>query len=148
MKVILKKDVKGSGKQGEIVEVSDGYARNFLFPKGLAEQASKENINVAKQRKAAALHKKEVEIEEAKALAEKIKGMKVVVKAKTGEGGKLFGSITSKEVAESFYDQHKIKLDKKKIMLRDPIKTVCETDVEVQILGNVHSTFKLEVVEA
>ncbi|MFZ5975266.1 MAG: 50S ribosomal protein L9 [Bacillota bacterium] len=147
MKVILKQDVKGSGKKGEIINVSDGYARNFLIPKGLAEVANAQNLNLAKQRAKTEEHRRELELEAAKELAERIRTLTVKVHARTGEGGKLFGSITSKEIAEAFEAQHGIKLDKKKIMLEEPVKTTGESELEVRLSANVHATFKL-IVEA
>lgn len=147
MKVILKQDVKGSGKKGEIINVSDGYARNFLIPKGLAEVANAQNLNLAKQRAKTEEHRRELELEAAKELAERIRTLTVKVHARTGEGGKLFGSITSKEIAEAFEAQHGIKLDKKKIMLEEPVKTTGESELEVRLSANVHAAFKL-IVEA
>lgn len=147
MKVILKADVKGTGKQGDIVSVSDGYARNFLLPKGLAEEATAGNLNKARQRLGAEAHRKEMEMEAAKELARRIKSLTVRVSARTGEGGKLFGSVTSKEIAEAFEAQHGIKLDKKKIALDEPIRATGESEIEVRLYNNVQTTFRL-VVEA
>ena len=101
MKVILNADVKGKGKKGEIVNVSDGYARNFLFPKNLAKEATAQNLNAAKVAQDAAKHKKLVEKAEALALAEKLSGKTVQLKAKCGEGNRLFGAVTAAEVAEA-----------------------------------------------
>jgi len=147
MKVILRQDVKGAGKKDEVVNVKDGYARNFLIPRGLAEVASAQNLNLARQRAKAEEHRQAIEVETAKDLAGRISALTVTVKANTGEGGKLFGSITSKEIAEAFEDQHGIKLDRKKIVLDEPIKAIGESEVEVRLAGNVHATFRL-VVEA
>jgi large subunit ribosomal protein L9 len=147
MKVILRQDVKGAGKQGEIVNVSDGYARNFLIPKGMAEVANAKNLNQAKQRAKTEAHRQALEIDNSKDLAERIRTLTVTVQAHTGEGGKLFGSVTSKEIAEAFEAQHGIRLDKKKIVLEEPIKTVGESALEVRLAGNVHASFRL-VVEA
>ena len=121
MQVILTRDVKGQGKKGQMVNVSDGYARNYLLPRGLAEPATKSNINV-----------------------EKMKEIKVVLKAKAGENGKLFGSVTSKDVAEALTSQHHIKLDKKKFVMPDGIKTLGTTTVDVKIYTGVVG--KLNVV--
>ncbi len=145
MKVILKADVKGSGKQGDIVNVSDGYARNFLLPKGLAEEATAGNLNKAKQRIGAEAHRKELELEGAKELAQRIKSLTVRVSARTGEGGKLFGSVTSKEIAEAFEAQHGIKLDKKKIALADPIRALGEYTVRVSLYENTFANVKVIV---
>ena len=125
MQVILTRDVKGQGKKGQMVNVSDGYARNYLLPRGLE-------------------YKKKVELEEANAIAEKMKEIKVVIKAKAGENGKLFGSVTSKDVAEALTSQHHIKLDKKKFVMPDGIKTLGTTTVDVKIYTGVVG--KLNVV--
>lgn len=144
MQVILKQDVKGQGKKGQMVNVSDGYARNFLLPRGLAEVASKENINALKGKQESLEYRKKKELEEANAIAEKMKEIKVVLKAKAGDNGKLFGSVTSKDVSEALTNQHHIKLDKKKFVMPDGIKTLGTTTVDVKIYTGV--TGKLEVV--
>ena len=140
MQVILTRDVKGQGKKGHMVNVSDGYARNYLLPRGLAEPATKSNINVMKGKKESLEYKKKVELEEANAIAEKMKEIKVVLKAKAGENGKLFGSVTSKALTS----QHHIKLDKKKFVMPDGIKTLGTTTVDVKIYTGVVG--KLNVV--
>lgn len=144
MQVILTRDVKGQGKKGQMVNVSDGYARNYLLPIGLAEPATKSNINVMKGKQESLEYKKKVELEEANAIAEKMKEIKVVLKAKAGENGKLFGSVTSKDVAEALTSQHHIKLDKKKFVMPDGIKTLGTTTVDVKIYTGVVG--KLNVV--
>lgn len=144
MQVILTRDVKGQGKKGQMVNVSDGYARNYLLPRGLAETATKSNINVMKGKQESLEYKKKVELEEANAIAEKMKEIKVVLKAKAGENGKLFGSVTSKDVAEALTSQHHIKLDKKKFVMPDGIKTLGTTTVDVKIYTGVVG--KLNVV--
>lgn len=144
MQVILTRDVKGQGKKGQMVNVSDGYARNYLLPRGLAESATKSNINVMKGKQESLEYKKKVELEEANAIAEKMKEIKVVLKAKAGENGKLFGSVTSKDVAEALTSQHHIKLDKKKFVMPDGIKTLGTTTVDVKIYTGVVG--KLNVV--
>ena len=144
MQVILTRDVKGQGKKGQMVNVSDGYARNYLWPRGLAEPATKSNINVMKGKQESLEYKKKVELEEANAIAEKMKEIKVVLKAKAGENGKLFGSVTSKDVAEALTSQHHIKLDKKKFVMPDGIKTLGTTTVDVKIYTGVVG--KLNVV--
>ena len=143
MQVILTRDVKGQGKKGQMVNVSDGYARNYLL-RGLAEPATKSNINVMKGKQESLEYKKKVELEEANAIAEKMKEIKVVLKAKAGENGKLFGSVTSKDVAEALTSQHHIKLDKKKFVMPDGIKTLGTTTVDVKIYTGVVG--KLNVV--
>ena len=144
MQVILTRDVKGQGKKGQMVNVSDGYARNYLLPRGLAEPATQSNINVMKGKQESLEYKKKVELEEANAIAEKMKEIKVVLKAKAGENGKLFGSVTSKDVAEALTSQHHIKLDKKKFVMPDGIKTLGTTTVDVKIYTGVVG--KLNVV--
>lgn len=144
MQVILKQDVKGQGKKGQMVNVSDGYARNYLLPRGLAEVASKSNINVMKGKQESLEYKKKKELEEAAAIADKMKEIKVILKAKAGDNGKLFGSVTSKDVADALITQHHIKLDKKKFVMPDGIKTLGTTVVDVKIYTGV--TGKLTVV--
>ena len=133
MQVILTRDVKGQGKKGQMVNVSDGYARNYLLPRGLAEPATKSNINVMKGKQESLEYKKKVELEEANAIAEKMKEIKVVLKAKA-----------SKDVAEALTSQHHIKLDKKKFVMPDGIKTLGTTTVDVKIYTGVVG--KLNVV--
>ena len=111
MKVILTQDVKGQGKKGQLVEVSDGYGRNFLLPRGLAKEANNTNINIMEGQAASAEYKRQQEVEHAQALVKELKELTVDLKAKAGENGKLFGSITSKDVAEALTMQHHIKLD-------------------------------------
>ncbi len=137
MKVILTQDVKGKGKKGQMVEVSDGYGRNYLLPRGLAKEATNSNINVMEGQAASAEFRRQKEIEEAQALSEKLKEIKVELKAKAGENGKLFGSITSKDVAEALTSQHHIKIDKKKFVLPDGIKTLGTTNVEIKIHAGI-----------
>lgn len=144
MQVILTQDVKGQGKKGQMIKVSDGYARNYLLPRGLAELATKSNINVMKGKQESLEYKKAKELEEANAIADKMKDIKVMLKAKAGDNGKLFGSITSKDVAEALTMQHHIKLDKKKFVMPDGIKTLGTTTVDVKIYTGV--TGKLAVV--
>ena len=144
MQVILKQDVKGQGKKGQMINVSDGYARNYLLPRGLAEVASKANINALKGKQESLEYRMKKELEEANAIAEKMKEIKVTLKAKAGDNGKLFGSVTSKDVSEALTNQHHIKLDKKKFVMPDGIKTLGTTVVDVKIYTGV--TGKLEVV--
>ena len=146
MKVVLLKDVKGSGKKGEIVNVSDGYARNFLLKQGLAKEANASAINENKQQKEASAYHKSVEIANAKELANVLKTKTVTLKAKCGENGKIFGSITSQEIATALEKQCVI-LDKKKIVLPTPIKTVGSYTITAKIYPEIQSTFKV-VVEA
>lgn len=145
MKVILKQDVKGLGKKESLVEVSDGYARNFLFPKGLAVEASASNINVMNTKKEAEKAKKDRELAEAKALAEKLNTVTVVIKTKAGDNGKLFGSITSKEISEKLKSQHKLDVDKKKMHLEEAIKSIGTTTVDVKLYPGVSAKLTVKV---
>ena len=145
MQVILTQDVKGQGKKGQMVNVSDGYARNFLFPKGLAQEATKSNINDLKGKKESLEYKIKTETDEAKAIAEKMTVIEVVLKAKAGDNGKLFGSITSKDVSDALTNQHHIKLDKKKFVLPDGIKTLGVTEVTVKLYTGVTGTLRVNV---
>jgi large subunit ribosomal protein L9 len=144
MKVILQQEVKKVGKKGDILEVSEGYARNFLLPKGLAMEATNANLNMLQQQKQADAHKQQKILQEAKALGEKIKAVTVSIKAKTGEGGRMFGSVTGKDVAEALEIQYKLALDKRKIELKDAIKSLGEYTVPVRIHAEV--TVDLKVV--
>ncbi len=145
MKVILKQDVKGLGKKEQLVEASDGYARNFLFPKGLAVEASATNVNIMKTKKEAEAHKKEREIAQAKELAKKIKDITITLKVKAGDNGKLFGSITSKDVAEAMKTQQKLEIDKKKLVMPDAIKSVGTFEVEVKLYPEISSKFTVKI---
>jgi large subunit ribosomal protein L9 len=145
MKVILKQDVKGLGKKEQMVEASDGYARNFLFPKGLAVEATAANVNVMKTKKEAEAHKKEREIAQAKDLAKKIKDITITLKVKAGDNGKLFGSITSKDVAEAMKTQQKLEIDKKKLVMPDAIKSIGTFDVEVKLYPEINSKFTVKI---
>lgn len=146
MQVILTQDVKGQGKKGQMVKVSDGYARNYLFPKGLATEATKSNINVLKGKKESLEYKIKCETEEAESIAEKMKEIEVVIKAKAGDNGKLFGSVTSKDVSEALTAQHHIKLDKKKFVMPDGIKVLGVTEVTVKLYTGINGTLKVNVV--
>ncbi len=137
MQVILTKDVKGQGKKGQMVNVSDGYARNYLLPRGLAELATKSNINILKGKQESLEYKQKAELEEANAIAGRMKEIKVVLKAKAGDNGKLFGSVTSKDVSEALTSQHHIKLDKKKFVMPEGIKSLGTTTVDVKIYTGV-----------
>ncbi len=147
MKVILNKDVKGQGKKGQLVEVSDGYARNFLLPRGLAQEATNSNLNVMKGKAESEAHRKQVELEEAQAAAAKINEVTVKLTAKAGSNGKLFGSITSKDVAEELKMQHHIKIDKKKLVMPDGIKVLGTTNVDVKVYPGVTAVLKVQVTE-
>lgn len=147
MKVILNQDVKGKGKKGQLVEVSDGYARNYLLPKGLAKEATNTNINIMQGQNDAEAHRLKVALEEAQAQKEKMEAVEVILTAKAGENGKLFGSITSKDVAEALTMQHHIKIDKKKFVMPDGIKMLGTTTVDVKIHQGVTGKLKVVVKE-
>lgn len=145
MKVILNQDVKGQGKKGDMIEVSDGYARNFLLPKNLAKEATKENINVLKGQKDSQEFREKKALEEAEAIKKQVDEVTVKIKAKAGDNGKLFGSVTSKEIAEELKMQHHIKLDKKKFVLPDGIKSLGVTVVDIKIHPGVVGKLKVSV---
>lgn len=121
MKVILLKDVKGLGKKGDVVNASDGHARNFLFPRKLAKEATESNLHVLNNQKDKAMREKQAEIEAAQGLASKLRGKEIKIVTKAGEGGRLFGAITSKDIAEEIDKNFNIKVDKKKVVA-DTIK--------------------------
>lgn len=148
MKVLLEQDVKGTGKQGEIVEVSDGYARNFLLPRKLASPADAASINAANIKKSAAQHRKFQAGVSAREQAKALAGVVVKVPAKVGENGKLFGSITSKEIAAALETQQGMAIDRKKIMLAEPIKGLGSQQVTARLFEGVDATFTVEVIEA
>ncbi len=143
MKVILKADVKGTGKKGDIVEVSDGYGKNFLVKKGLAEIATASGINEVNQKKAAAEFHKAEEIKAMKELASKLNGQTVTVKIKVGENGKLFGSVTSQNVAQALIEKG-FDIDKKKIRM-DSLKTIGVIEAEIRLMENISAKIKVSV---
>ena len=145
MIVILLKDVKAVGKAGEVVKVSDGYARNLLLPKGLATEATEGNVRSLEKQKAIKEEHRQEELAEAKAQAAKIADLKVVIKTKSGEGGKLFGSITSKDIADALAQQHKITIDKRKFVLDAPIKHTGDFELEIKIYPEVVAKLKVTV---
>lgn len=146
MKVILKQDVKGLGKKDEIINASDGYAKNYLIPRGIAVEATTGNLNETKNKQQAQVEKKKRELEIAKDFATQLNNKTVVIKAKAGESGKLFGAISNKDVADAIKAQFKIDIDKKKIVM-DPIKAVGEHTAEIRIYTGVVAkiTVKTEV---
>ncbi len=147
MKVVLLQDVKSLGKKDEIVNVSDGYARNYLFPKNLAAEATSGKLNEISEKKKALANKKKKEQEEAKALAEKLNNKEVILKTKAGANGKLFGSITNKDIADMIKSQYKIEVDKKKVVLDDAIKTLGSHLVEIKIYPEITAKIKVMVTE-
>ncbi|MEO3945754.1 50S ribosomal protein L9 [Gorillibacterium sp. CAU 1737] len=147
MKVIFLKDVKGQGKKGEVKEVSEGYAKNFLFKQGTAKPATDGNIKTLDLQKQAEVKKKEREKDDAKALAARLGELSLTFKHKVGEGGRLFGSITTKQIAEELEKVHKITIDKRKMVLDDPIRTLGTTDIPVKLYPEVTGTLKVHVTE-
>ena len=137
MRVILCADVKGQGKKDQIVEVSDGYARNFLFPKKLAIPADSKAINDVKNKEAAKQHKVDVEIQQAKDLAKKLESIVVVFEYAAGPDKKLYGSVTAKDIAEELKKKHGIDIDKRKITLAEPIKSFGEFKADVKLYSDV-----------
>ncbi len=147
MKVILTQDVKAQGKKGDLINVSDGYANNFLLKKGLAKVATKQAINELEGKKGAEEYRRNQEEEKAKNIADSMKEFTVKLTAKSGKEGKLFGSITSKDVAQALKEQYNIEVDKRKIDLPDGIKTCGTRDVNVSLYHGVTGTFKVQVTE-
>ena len=145
MIVILTKDVKGTGKAGEVVKVSDGYARNQLIPKGFAKEATQGNVRNLEKQKALAEEKRAAQKEAATKQAEELEKVTIEIKTKGGENGKLFGSITSKDIAEALEEQHGLKIDKKKIDLQAPIKQTGVTTVSVKLFPEVAAKVKVKV---
>ncbi|HEX9061514.1 MAG TPA: 50S ribosomal protein L9 [Clostridia bacterium] len=145
MKVILKQDVKGLGKKEDLVEVSDGYGRNYLIPRGIAAEANSSNLNIMNTRKDAERSKKERELAQAKELSKKLSEVTVVIKGKAGDNGKLFGSITNKDIADRLRSAFKLDVDKKKIILPDAIKSIGTFEVEVKLYPEVSTKIKVRI---
>ncbi len=146
MKVILLTDVKGHGKKGEVVEASDGYARNFLLPRGLAKEATKGALNEVKGKNEAKAYHKEQEVIAAKEAAAKLEGQKVTISSKAGDNGKLFGKITNQNVADAIKYQLHIVVDKRKVVLPDGIKTTGSHEVEIKVYPEISAKITVEVV--
>ena len=144
MKVVLLQDVKGQGKKGAVVNVSDGYARNFLFPKKLATEATASALNDLKGKEEAFAYKKETELAEAKAMQEKLNGLSVTINAKAGANDRLFGSVTNKDVAEALLKQHHIKIDKRRFEMED-IKNVGTFTVSVKLYPDIAGNLTFSV---
>lgn len=145
MKVILTSDVKGVGKKGDVINVSDGYARNFLFPRKLAIEANESNLKVLEAQKAKEEQKRQEEIQRARELAKKLSEITVEVSVKAGENGKLFGSITSKDISDALKKQHGIEIDKKKIELDEAIKVAGVYNIEVKVYPEVSAKLKVSI---
>ena len=146
MKVILQTDVKGMGKRGEIVNASDGHARNYLFPRKLAIPADKQNLNEWAAKKSSEAHKKELEKQDSIRVKEKLEKQVLTLKVKAGENGKTFGSITSKEISENIEKEFKEKVDKKKINMQDPIRAIGTYVVDLKLFEGVVCKLTISVV--
>ena len=148
MKVILTQDVRGQGKRGQMIEVSDGYARNFLLPRKLAQEATADNINTMRMNDKATQERQAKERAEALELRNRMKDMTVVVTSKGGGAGRLFGSVTNTEVSEALAKQAGVQLDKRKIILDEPIKSVGVYTVKCKLGYEINAELKIEVKEA
>ena len=148
MKVILLDNIKGVGKKDEIINASDGYARNYLLPKKLAVEANAENMSKLNNKKESANYKKDQEKQNAEELAKKLKGIMLKIKVKAGENGKIFGGVTSKEISENLKSQYNFVVDKKKIELKDTIKTLGSFNVTVKLYEGILADLKVEVISA
>ena len=148
MKVILKADVKGKGKKGDLLEVSEGYGRNFLLPRGLAELAIADNLNLKRQADEAQARRVALEQQNARDIAAKLKDLKVEIKAKGGAGGRLFGAVTAKEISEALKAQHGIEVAKNKIVLDEQIKAFGTYLVKAKLYTEIAGEIHVQVVEA
>jgi large subunit ribosomal protein L9 len=145
MKVILLQDVKTLGKKGDTIDVNDGYARNYILPKKIGVEATNANVNDLKLQKANQAKVEKEQLDNAKALGEKIESISVTVPIKVGEGGRAFGAVTGKEIAKALSEQHKIEVDKKKIVLSDSLKSVGSFDVPIKLHTKVTASLKVHV---
>ncbi|MBQ7219337.1 MAG: 50S ribosomal protein L9 [Ruminococcus sp.] len=148
MKVVLLQDVKSLGKKGELVNVSDGYARNFLFPKSLAKEANAQAMNELKNAEQSKKYKKDTEIAAANKAKSELEGSKFVIRAKAGESGKLFGSITPKEISAEIKRQKALNVDKRKIVLKGDIKTIGEYTAEIKLYTGISANVDIVVEKA
>ena len=146
MKVILKADIKGVGKKDQVIEASDGYARNFLFPKNLAVEANADNMNKWKAKQQSKQYQKQQEKEEAMHIADKLSKISLKIKVKAGGNGKIFGGVSSKEIAEVLKKEYQMEIDKKKIDLKEPIKTLGERKVEIKLFEGVVGSVRVDVI--
>ena len=146
MKIILKQDVKGLGRKEEIVNASDGYAKNYLIPRGIAVEATVGNVNEAKNKQQAAKDKKQRELEQAKEFAARLENKTVTIKARAGDSGKLFGAISGKDIADAIKSQYDAEVDKKNIVLHEPIKTAGEHQLEIRVYAGVTVNINVNIV--
>ncbi|HKL10167.1 MAG TPA: 50S ribosomal protein L9 [Clostridia bacterium] len=148
MKVILLKDIKGTGKKGEIINASDGHARNYLLPRKLAKEATQGNVNALNKKKAAKVREEKELLDKARDMEASLAKLEILVKGKAGEGGRLFGSITSMDIAKALKKEHKLSVDKRKIIMDGHIKEMGLHEVEVKLHPEVTAKLKVKVVEA
>ena len=146
MKVILLENIKGVGKKDEIINASDGYARNFLLPRKMAVEANAENMTKLKGKKDSQNHKKELEKEEAQKIQKKLEGILLKIKVKAGENGKVFGGVTAKEISENLKAQYQIEVDKKKIDLKETIKTIGTQKVSIKLFEGIIGELRVDVL--
>lgn len=146
MKVILMSDIKGVGKKDQIINASDGYARNFLFPKKLAVEANAENLGKLKGRNDSKQHKKDVEKNEAEQIAQKLEKITLTIEVKAGENGKIFGGVSTKEISEQLKKGHNIKIDKKKIELKETIKNLGTFNINAKLFEGVNGNIKIHII--
>ena len=146
MKVILLNDIKGVGKKDQIIEASDGYARNYLIPKKLAVEANNDNMNKLKAKQDSNKYKKDMERKEAEEIANKFKVIMLKVRVKAGENGKIFGGVTSKEIADGLKKDYNITIDKKKVMLNDTIKTLGTVVVDIKLFEGIIGKLKVDII--
>ena len=147
MKVILLDNIKGVGKKDEVINASDGYARNFLLPRKLAVEANAENMSKLKNKQDSVQHKKDVEKENAEEIAKKLKDITVNIKVKAGDNGRIFGGVTSKEISENLKQQFKIDVDKKKIVVNETIKNLGVFSVQVKLFEGIVGVLKINVCQ-
>ncbi len=146
MKVILLSDIKGVGKKDQVIEASDGYARNYLFPKKLAVEANNSNMSKLKAKQESNQFRKDTEKKEAEEIAKKLKGIMLKVRVKAGENGKIFGGVTSKEISEGLKKDYNIDVDKKKINLSDTIKNLGTITVDIKLYEGVIGKLKVDII--
>ena len=146
MKVILMQDIKGVGKKDEVINASDGYARNFLFPKKMAVEANTENMAKLKGRNDSKQHKKDVQKQEALNISKKLENITLTLKVKAGENGKIFGGVTAKEISEGLNKQYQIKIDKKKIDLKETIKNLGTFTIDAKLYEGVIGKIKIHII--
>ena len=147
MKVILQQDIRGKGKRGQMIEVSDGYARNYMLPRKLAVEATPDNVNTMRMNDKAQQEKRQREREEAFAISARMKELTVTVRAKCGGAGRLFGSVTTQEIADALQKEHGIALDKRRIVLEEPIKTVGTYTVKCKLGYEITAELKVRIEE-